>query len=80
LRVGQVTFCTSARTSCKNLNGLTFAIRYPTAIPAQFLRTRPAGGSFWGLGSSRKSVKRAANDDGYLLPVRDIVKRNKLYV
>ena len=27
LRVGQVTFCPSARTSCKNLNGLTFAIR-----------------------------------------------------
>jgi hypothetical protein len=26
LRVGQVTFCPSARTSCKNLNGLIFAI------------------------------------------------------
>ena len=26
LRVGHVTFCASARTSCRNLNGLTFAI------------------------------------------------------
>jgi hypothetical protein len=25
-RLGQVTFCASARTSCKNLNGLIFAI------------------------------------------------------
>jgi hypothetical protein len=25
-RLGHVTFCASARTSCKNLNGLIFAI------------------------------------------------------
>src|SRR5215831_17232643 len=56
LRVGHVTFCASARTSCMNLNGLTFAITLSSGFPAQFLRTRPAAGSFWGLGSSRKSV------------------------
>ena len=34
LRVGQVTFCASARTSCRNLNGLTFAIALnPIVIP-----------------------------------------------
>src|SRR5262249_8868195 len=39
LRVGHVTFCASARTSCKNLNGLTFAITRSSVFPAQFLRT-----------------------------------------
>src|SRR5262249_25112232 len=56
LRVGHVTFCASARTSCMNLNGLTFAITLFQRLPRPILRTRPAAGSFWGLGSSRKSV------------------------
>jgi hypothetical protein len=37
LRVGQVTFCTSARTSCRNLNGLIFGIfaKPKRVFPAQ---------------------------------------------
>jgi hypothetical protein len=56
LRVGQVTFCASARTSCRNLNGLTFAIALASSVPAQSEgRDRPPV-PFRGLGSSRKSV------------------------
>jgi hypothetical protein len=43
LRVGHVTFCASARTSCMNLNGLTLAITLSNGFPAQFEgRDRPA--------------------------------------
>ena len=49
LRVGQVTFCASARTSCRNLNGLIFgilrlsvlALIYPLP-PARVARRGPA--------------------------------------
>src|SRR5215469_5211284 len=45
-------------------------------LPRPILRTRPAGGSFWGLGSSRKSVTGPLTMQRYLLPVRWIVKRD----
>src|SRR5262249_1698971 len=46
-------------------------------LPRPILRTRPAGGSFWGLGSSRKSVTRPLTMQPYLLPVRWSVKRDR---
>src|SRR5215211_4175080 len=61
-REGQVTFAISERTSCRNLNGLTFAMcafrfavstHKASAIPA--LGARPAGGPILGNLSRRKS-------------------------
>src|SRR3954471_6701949 len=48
-RVGQVTLDASERTSCRNLNGLTFAIRqrlFPGNIPPPHGSIRPNGTRF----------------------------------
>src|SRR5580704_6048804 len=71
LRVGQVTFAPSARTSCKNLNGLIFGMLAPKhqiGIPRPSLRTRPIGGSCLGNKFAAEVRYRAAGDAGYLLP------------
>src|ERR1700687_425133 len=77
LRVGHVTFCTSARTSCKNLNGLTFAIALSNSRSPPKLKDEPAGGSFSGIRFVAEVRHRAADDGCYLLPVRCIVKRDR---
>ena len=69
LRVGQVTFCASARTSCRNLNGLIFAMvptvgigspnRYSAAQP---LRMRPAQPILFGEMFAAEVRYRAAGD------------------
>src|SRR5215472_11728054 len=75
LRVGHVTFCASARTSCMNLNGLTFAITLSSGFLAQ---TKDETGRRFLLGIRfvAEVRHRAADDACYLLPVHRIVKPN----
>src|SRR5262249_54946912 len=75
LRVGHVTFCASARTSCMNLNGLTFAITLSSGFLAQ---TKDETGRRFLLGIRfvAEVRHRAADDACYLLPVHRIVKRD----
>src|SRR6516164_3491266 len=75
LRVGQVTFCPSARTSCINLNGLTFAIALPSGFPA--FKDETGRRFLLGIRFVAEVRHRAADDECYLLPALRIVKRDR---
>jgi hypothetical protein len=70
-----VTFCASARTSCRNLNGLTFAITCSAASPPNF-KDETGRRFLLGIRFVAEVRYRAADDERYLLPVRRIVKRD----
>src|SRR5579872_725659 len=55
LRVGQVTFCASARTSCRNLNGSIFAIDIQIVVPQPVFQEKADTADPLGKCSSRKS-------------------------
>ena len=74
LRVGQVTFCASARTSCRNLNGLIFAMVQQSVCDNQISHSPPAvkeetatARPFWGMFAAEVR-HRAADDGSFLLP------------
>src|ERR1700757_1133690 len=56
LRVGQVTFCASARTSCRNLNGSIFAIARLNMYSPPAFQEETTTAVLFGECSPRKSV------------------------
>src|SRR3989442_15532141 len=81
-REGHVTFAISERTSCKNLNGLTFAMvsidvrirkRAPSSPDPRFEDEPTTGPCFWEHVAAEVR-RRAASEARYLLRVVDKIK------
>jgi hypothetical protein len=74
LRVGQVTFCPSARTSCRNLKGLIRAIAESKNHSPPKLKDETDQRFLLGITFAAEVRHRAACDGAYLLPARRSVK------
>jgi hypothetical protein len=74
LRVGQVTFCPSARTSCRNLKGLIRAIAESKNHSPPEFKDETDQRFLLGITFAAEVRYRAACDGAYLLPARRSVK------